>query len=276
MRKVLFIIIITSIAALVLTVWQYSQISTFYDFIKVSIEKYLSRSGVAQHADQNLHYWDIQSWRNIKQNYIEGYLPFFIVLFAFLYLVLVKEHFTKNIFHKNRIEITVLYLCITPIIMHHAIFFNFTAVHDFSVLKTGVFISVLTALFYHKLINIFQRDYSDENRMLKIKIVNSLIILMILFSVYKYTKWNSYNNASFKNIGKEIARLANKNEMVFIKAEKFSIDPQIVFYAHRNIASWKGYSEAKELLDLNNVARAVIFSLSDKNDRIISKEYIDK
>jgi len=135
-------------------------------------------------------------------------------------------------------------------------------------------VSVLTALFYHKLNNIFQRDYSDENRMLKIKIVNSLIILIVLFSVYKYVKYNSDNNESFKNIGKEIARLANKNEVVFIKAEKFYIDPQIVFYAHRNIASWEGYSKAKELLDLNNVARAAIFSLSDKNDRIISKEYL--
>ena len=278
MRRVLFIIIITSIASLALTFWQYSQISGFNAFIRMSIGNYLVRSGVAQLVDKNLHYWDIQSWKNIKCYYVDGYSPFLILLsiVAFLYFVLGKKRITKNIFHKNRIEITTLYLCITPVIIHHLLFFNLTSVHDFSVLKDGVFISVLIALFYHGLINIFQVDVSDKNRIRIIKIMNLIVILMVIFSIYKYLTINSYNNDSFKNIGKEIARLANNDEIVFIKAEKFNIVPQIVFYAHRNIAEWKGYSKAKELLDLNNVEQGVIFILSEKNDRIIRKEYISK
>lgn len=277
MRRILLIIIITSIASLILTVWQYSQISSFYDFIGASIEKCLFRSGAAQHTDHNLHYWDIQSWRRINRHYVFGYLPFLIVLYAvgFLYFILRKKRFTKNIFHKNRIEIITLYLCLTPVIIHHLLFFNFTAVHDFSVLKDGVFISVLIALFYYRLINILKESSSDKNRILEIKIVNSVIVLMVIFSLYKYRTLNSHNNESYNNIGKEIAKLANNDEVVFIKT-KFFIAPQAVFYAHRNIAKWRDYSKAKELLDLNNVERGVIFTLSDKNNRIISKEYINK
>ena len=72
MRRVLLIIIITSIASLALTFWQYSQISGFNAFIRMSIGNYLVRSGVAQLTDHNLHYWNIQSWKNIKCHYVYG------------------------------------------------------------------------------------------------------------------------------------------------------------------------------------------------------------
>jgi hypothetical protein len=280
MRRVLLIIITTSIVSLALTVWQYSQISGFYDFVRVSIEKYLYRSGVAQSAGVNLHYWNIQSWISFTQNYMKGYLPFLVVLYTIVLLcfALVKVRFTKDIFHKNRVEMTALYLCAVPVIMHHIVFFNFTVIHEFSALKTGVFISILSALLYPRLITIFQADGLDKNRALKIKVLNSIIILMVIFSVCIYLAINSPNDTRFKNVGKEIAQLANNNEVVFIKSksENFSVTPQTVFYAHRNIAKWEGYSKAKELLNLNNVEKGVIFTLNDKNDRTIRIEYTDK
>jgi len=287
MRTVFACIIITSIASLALTIWQYSQISGFDAFIKSSMEKYLYRSGFTQYTDNDLNYWNLKSWKNIVFHYRDSYLPFLIVMYTvtFMYLAALKKHLTKDILRKNKIEVTALYLCIVPVIMHHLLFFNFTSEHDFSVLKTGVFISVLTALFYYRLVNTFHIDSSDENRMLKIKIVNLIIILMSIFSIFWYQVANRGVNVEFyKNIGEEIASTANDDEVVFIKANginflqesgEFYVFPQIVFYAHRNIVLWESDSKAKELLHLNDVERGVIFILNKENSQI-SREYINK
>lgn len=276
MRIVMAYILISSIASLSLTIWHYSQISGLDAFIKASMEKYISRSGLSQYSSIGLHYWNLKSWKNIVSHYYHSYLPFLIILciVAFMYLAVLKKYPTKAILHRNKIEVTSLYLCIVPVLMHHLMFFNFTSIHDFSVLKSGVFISVFTSLLYSRLANTFHKDISDKNRILKIGIINSIIILMIILSISIYQADIRRVNVSFyKEIGQIIASIANDNEVVFIKAKGFYVCPQIVFYAHRNIALFESDSKARELLNLNEAERGVVLIFDIKNKQI-SKEYI--
>ena len=50
--------------------------------------------------------------------------------------------------------------------------------------------------------------------------------------------------------------------------------PQIIFYAKRNIASYKNIIEAKSLLELNGSDRGVVFTVNNAQDRIDAIEYI--
>ncbi|MDI6761043.1 MAG: hypothetical protein QMD05_09470, partial [Candidatus Brocadiaceae bacterium] len=74
-----------------------------------------------------------------------------------------------------------------------------------------------------------------------------------------------------------IAKVANKEETVFIKANLlYTVPGPIVFYAHRNIELWGGEAKAKELLRLNGVERGVIFVLNEDNSGIAKTAYINK
>jgi len=276
MRTVIIYITISSVASLSLTIWHYSQISGLDALIKSSMEKYLYRSGFSQYSAIGLHYGNLTSWKNIVSHYYHSYLPFFIILciVVFMYLSVLKKCPTRDILHRNKIEATSLYLCIVPVLIHHLIFFNFTSIHDFSVLKTGVFISIFTSLIYSRLVNAFYKDISDKAKILKVGIINSIIILMAILSVCIYQADVIGDDTSFyKEIGQIIASNVNDNEVVFVKTDDFCIDPQIVFYAHRNIDQWKNESKARELLNLNEAECGVVFIFDIKNKQI-SKEYI--
>ncbi len=338
-RRILYIITITSIASLTLITWQYSQIDGLGSFTKISIKRYLGRTGFSQQESCNLKleylpcevkfphslkgkiYYDmdrgvlkfngimsreekqqllklssddlykkaveelfrqsrwfgasftcLSSWGNLVVHYVIGYLPFLVFLFAMALrdFVLSKEHFT-SIFYKNRTTALALYLCTVPVILHHFVFFNFTVVHDYSVLKSGVLIAILIALLFHKF-------SSNENKTVREKIAILVFCLMVFGSILQYLVINCYflkGHDHYQKIGEEIARMAKKEETVFIKTNLlYAVPSQIVFYAHRNIALWDGESKAKELLNLNNVDRGIVFTLDKENSRIIKNEYV--
>lgn len=278
MKAILYVIVTTTIASLTLTFWQYSQISTFDAFIKSSLGRYLFRSGLPQKAEGNLHFFNLESWRNILFHYAKGYFPILIIActLMLMYIAVYKKKFTANKnLEKIEAETVVIYLCIVPVILHHVIFFNFTSLHDSSVLKTGVFIAIIIALFYHKIIYTFQTDIPDKNKILKIKILNSIIILMIIASIGIYVLINDNSSDYYKKIGKKIAKIAKNNETIFINSKK-CIRPQLIFYAHRNMANWENETKAKELLNLNGVNRGIIFTLDENEEKIVNIEYVNK
>jgi len=283
MRILLFVISITSLAPIALTVWQYSQINGFHDFINTIMGRYKVRSGLTSNG---LSYFELLLWEKIVFHYINNYAPILITLytFAWLYFIRLKVPFTKDILSNWKNEIITLYLSATPVIFNHLIFFKFTSVHDYSVLQSIVFIAIFTALLYHKLVYTIKSELDEKKA--KIIILNSFVVLMILSSILQYIVINRKRDESFKNIGEEIARIQKLDEVIFIKTENYRKDGwvrdiktppnQIIFYAHRNIAVWESESAAKELLKLNDVERGVIFTLDPENTQIINIAYVDR
>lgn len=219
------------------------------------------------------------SWKNLALHYITGFLPFLVYLFviAFVDFALFKRRLA-DMFYKNKTVLIVLYLCTVPVILHHLVFFNFTSVHDFSAIKGGVLIAILSALFYHAFTYNLQ-VCSDEAKPVREKIAKSIFCLMVAGSILQYLVINCYylkGDDCYKKMGEEIARVAKKDEVVFIKAGVLPfVPPQIVHYAHRNIAMWEGDSKGKELLSLNKVKRGVIFVLNTENKGIVKTEYVN-
>ncbi|MEI7998071.1 MAG: hypothetical protein WCH62_00995, partial [Candidatus Omnitrophota bacterium] len=75
-------------------------------------------------------------------------------------------------------------------------------------------------------------------------------------------------------IGKQISMIANKNDVVFLKSSGWYSDPRIVYYAHKNLALWKGQRKGQRLLEKNKSDRGVIFTLDDKGKQVVNVEYI--
>jgi hypothetical protein len=153
-KYLLTITALTTILALALTIWQFSQINGFKAFITSSIEKYQIRSGI-ENADMGLSLANPQTWLNIIAHYLAGYWPVLIILGLFAVLHYWRRNgagAVKTHLHQKTKPIPAapdslwkpaLIFSGIPVLLHHAAFVNFTAVHDFSVLKTAVLLSIL-------------------------------------------------------------------------------------------------------------------------------------
>jgi len=270
MRVLLLTVFFTSLAALGLIVWQYSQINGVSSLVNTLLEAYQRRNGISQTADYNLTYWNIASWSHLVSFYRQGYLPFlfFISSLGLFYFLNIKNKFFV-ILGQDKTYFVALYLCFLPIILHHLVLFNHYVVHDFSVLKDGILISLLIAFFYHK---IFVKVFCVHAKFWEICFIISFISA-IIGSMNMYSQRCSVVTHKFMDIGKQISRIANKDDVVFMITTSSRIKPQLVFYAHRNIALWKDPFSARKLLIINKSKRGIIFYFNKETDRCMRYTY---
>lgn len=267
MKSLLATAVLSSFSALLLTLWQYSWISGFIPLAKLLLGRLLYRSGLAENTGSHLHVWSGHSWMRVAFHYVTGYLPVLLCLLAMavIYFVLRSKREEREKLGWHRLEILTLSICLSPVLLHHLIFFNYTSVHEFAVLKTSVFISILTALLYDKL-----------SLALQVRRLQLFLILMGGASILQYALINGRGTLPYKKLGEEIKREAKKEETVFIQGNHFWIFPQVVFYAHRNLALWDGESKARSLLQKNGAERGVVLILNSENNEIIGKTYIER
>ncbi len=287
MQILLYITVLTSILSILLILFQYFQIDGFSSFIKFAANKYMGRSGYVSAASRdNINIYSADSWKSVVFHYILGYLPFllFILILIFSYF----KHSSINILlnnGKNEVWKFLGIISLSPVILHHLVFFNFTSFHDYSVLKTGVFISIFAGWSYFKLIDFFNEESSVndhrislslQDKISKIIFINLLFIFLTAVSILQFKITNPIQNINiYKTIGEKIKNTAKENEVVFLKADNFFIKAAYVFYAHRNIAHWENIFEARKILDLNGCKKGIIFILNSDNTDILNVEFIE-
>jgi len=273
MRIVFGVVSVSSLVALALLLWHYSQIAGVQSLMRTLSEKYLERSGVFQkiHPGQNI--WDLTAWQAITNYYILGYGGFFINL---IYIYFIKKCFVEES-RNGRLERILLFLCLWPVLMHHLVLWDFTTLHDFSVLKTGFLIALLTGLIYSKIDGyFFQKWGSGLSQVLRTGGLILCFCFMTVLSVGGYLEANKDIVAgNFEAVGKEIARVADKGEVIFLKPERPGalILPQIVFYAHRNIALWKSKLDALKFLKRTGAKRGVLMAFNNRG-QLVREQHI--
>ncbi|HEX3046587.1 MAG TPA: hypothetical protein VHY08_17660 [Bacillota bacterium] len=149
--------------------------------------------------------------------------------------------------------------------MHHLAFVNFTGVHDFSVLKTGALIAILIGYFYQQITLLHQQKLT--------LILNGVILLLVFGSIFQYWVINQPKTTLWKVLGGKVAREAAKEEVVFLKSRDFFLQPQLIFYAHRNVATWSDKESAEALIRYNGLEKGVVFTLNDTNTKITEVEH---
>jgi hypothetical protein len=250
-----------------LTIFQYSQIAGFELLKKYAIEKFKFRSGYD--TDQGVKHtvFADEPLENIFFNYHVNYKALILLSISVLVIALVLR-FTargKEIFSFTRIQKIVLLILLCSILLHHLLFFNFTSVHDFSTLKTALFLS----LFLPLLIVFIQNSLQS----VKFQAVSvAVILLFIVFSVKWYLSFNPLNNAFIyqRDIGQDAKNYAVPDEMVYSNAPN---TPVISWYASRNVYFSKSLEQTVEFLQKLNYKQALFVDLVVGDQRYVTRVY---
>jgi hypothetical protein len=140
--------------ALCLTLIQYSQIAGAAELLQRAVGTYLERSGFSKafsHENQSL--WSGGAWHRLGQHYMDsfGWLPFVIAVAAFRYINIMTRLTSK--------ERAVIWVALAPVVLHHLLLFDFTSIHDYSVLKDTIFFSILVGMLFYLLQDLQHSDF---------------------------------------------------------------------------------------------------------------------
>jgi hypothetical protein len=170
-------------------------------------------------------------------------------------LVRFGEWFTKE-------EVRLLWLCVFPVVTHHILLIQWTAVHDYSIVKSSVFMSSIIAILLYKILS---NDL--PNRLLKWFALATIVSAMLM-SVLKY-RWD-FSKAEdpdrYFRIG-EIIRTHVSNEDVVFAVSHWVIEPQIIYYSERNIEGVADTNEALKWLTNHGRAQGKVFYI-DKDYQV--------
>ena len=244
------VVLISSLLAISLTVWQYSSVDGLQNLINASAEKYLDRSGISQNS---LYYAqiDIQRilnhyWRLHKANII-----LLLFLSATLFILLKQLKYSKL---KDHFYLTTITLA--PILIHHAVFLEFSSMHDFSTLKSLIFFCFFTAYLYNILIYQTRLDPNSALFLQRLS-VSLMIIILILNTLIYYSNINFSPQTIFSIASQQIATTSTQNDalygstrnqrengiIVFMGGDR-AFSPQIQLLTQRNILGVSGHIEA--------------------------------
>ncbi len=236
-------------AALLLTIFQYSQIAGWDALKQEWFFRFAERSGWSS--------WNILTGLIlIVKNYLTSYLPL-IALLSVLMAFFFRQ--TTQWSNKNLFSLFIL-LSTVPIVLLHSILSNYSG-HDFTTLYGGLFFCVIFGMLVHA---------ASQKRKTKWVAAGMIVFVSLSIAQYYYinrpgeysVKGNRY--ADFKDIGKSIAGLSSSDEVIFLKGMKPS--PEIIFYAGRNIQQIHDENEAIEFLQKHFLAKGVILKVVENNE----------
>jgi hypothetical protein len=247
-------------AALGLTVWQYSGISGFHSFWVASQNRFLLRSGIGAQLDLNLHLWSLLGWLLVLTYYLLAYTTDF----ALLALWAALKNRGRDLTVSRDTKMALFFGAVLPVLLHHLVFFNFTAAHEFSVLKAAPFIAITAGLLAWRLWE--SAPCARISTVVLRSVVCFSVVLCCLASIFEYRMLAGPSTPAYKEIGDFIAKNAGPDEIVFAEYQRRVQDsgrplPQIVLYAHRNVAVWQDENQARQLARLNGVPKIVVFEI---------------
>lgn len=254
-----------SATAVLLFVFQYSHING----IEAYFNQMLQRVGERGSFHENLSFFTqikryILSLISIIKTYITSYLPLFLLLLSFAFLV-VKKAKLRIVFTKNGYRF--LWLSVLPVLLLHLSLSNYSG-HDFVSLYGSLFLSVLIAILYDKL---------KEAKTLNNYVLNGGVMVVIFSSIFMYYLINRPGKYSWKGdyyaqsmeLGKQIAETAKADEVVFAMG-KAVIDPQLIYYAKRNIKKVNSEQEAIDFLKERKIENGIIYFSENIKDNQFS------
>jgi len=250
-KRYLLLFSVAAIATLVsifLTLFQYASISGFFDLFIELKNKYLIRGDLGS-------FLKLRPYLNVIYFYKTYYLTEILILtvlslisFCFLGSKLRKWLKSKYIF---------LYFAFVPVALHYLFFFNFNYNHSFSTLKTSTFLIVAISLLIHKLVQLYFPKARESYYIFS--------VLFIIGSAIIYTRhpFSNYAKYNYQLLGKGIRENSTIVDNIFIcRYPDGFIEPQVLYYSHRNIRYCRDKKEAEDIIKKLNMGKSVIFTVS--------------
>ena len=253
------VLFFTSSAAIILTAYQYSLIKGWDYYKWFFSQRYSARSGYHINGGTAEHLKTIlNDWLLIGQNYLIGFMP---IIFLILGLFIISK-FKTTVQKTDSINIkSASILFMLPVLLHHVIFLD-ASLYDFFVVKAAPFI-VLIFVWFAIGLQLNQKA-----------IVLAIAISVILnFTIYFYINrpgkisqsGDEYD--SFNEQGNFIIQHTSKSDVVFLK--DISDEPQLVFYAKKNLRTIQTNSDAISFLKQHHLSSGKIFSYNSSHQIIL-------
>lgn len=255
--NLLFIpLILAPLAALALTFFQYSSIAGPTALIQELSGKYIERGGFNSQTSSPFGYSlsNPRTYRLIINNYKVGYLYILILFSLFLCVYYTLRRGKRD---WNKYEYLFIYLSSVPVILHHILFINFTAIHDFSALKSSLLISVVIGLLFIKIANLL-KSLKLEYKLRQLIFISALMLFLSIRQYYNLNNPKIVNNKR-EIFANDIKKIAKPDEVIFVSGETGYIEPQVLFYAERNILRVNDKAEALKFLDKIQAKKGIIF-----------------
>jgi hypothetical protein len=239
---------------LFITYVQYSSIAGSKELMTFVADKYKLRSGAdSQTAEGGMSMDNSFSLQNISEHYERNYSTLldygWYALLLFLFLALINRLLEKRAITFQHFLIFAILLA--SIFLHHFAFFNFTAVHDFSTLKSALFLCLLCGYVLGLLFVIFDLDTKKVQRNRVIVLTLVAFGLFYHFSVKSYYKENKSSTIDQNHmvIGEIVRKQVKPNEVVFSISP---VSPVTNWYAQRNLLTCYTCVDAAATLDYHH------------------------
>jgi len=238
--------IITSIIMLRLIVYQYSQINGLESYLIEMFNRYTLR-GSLEGTDQGLfHFMFAYLWllKTLLYNYVIHYIVIYVIIGLFVYLAASRKKL-KIVFSENGYRF--IWLSVLPVLLLHFFFLNYS-VQDFTVLYASLFFSVLLGILYDKV---------KKSGAVPIRVMQLGVVITVSLFICQYHAMNFLVRDDSYSRGVEIAKAAGKDDVVFWPYQ--DIEPQLVFYAQRNVRYAVSEKEAQAFLIQRGLKHGLYF-----------------
>tara|TARA_B110000459_G_scaffold26991_1_gene26535 strand:+ start:6490 stop:8052 length:1563 start_codon:yes stop_codon:yes gene_type:complete len=248
------ITLFVTIAAVSLFVFQYSQIAGFDNYLDQMLNRVSERGGLADVNGLSNKLKQIPlGLIHVLKGYFTSYLPLFLLLGSFIYLTLSKAKL-RIVFTKNGYRF--LWLSTLPVVLLHVFLLNYSG-HDFVSLYGSLFLSVLIAILFDKL----KKSQTLSSFQLRLGI--AFVIFTSIASYYYINRPGSISlkgdqYAQSKLLGESIKEQAEPNAVIFIQGN-ISVDPQLIYYAKRNILKVSSKEEAVHFLQAHDIQKGQLY-----------------
>lgn len=256
-RVLIWSTVLVTAVMLRVIMYQYAQINGLGAFLTEMLNRYVLRGSVAE-TNQGLgHFVVSYLWyfKTLLYNYIVNYIVVYVAIILFIWLVMSRKKL-KIIFSQNGYRF--IWLSVTPVVLLHFFFLNYST-HDFTALYGSLFFSVLLGILFDKV----KKSGAISAQRMRIAVVVTVLLLVAQYELYNTPGLlrRSTANINYQALGQRISKEADPGEVVFISG--CEAEPQLVFYAGRNIRYTHNREEALAFLKQRNLTKGIIYQMGD-------------
>ena len=271
-RLALWVAAAAAAGAIVLAAW-YSEPAGLRAFWRECVGKYEVRSGLARQTDEAMSYANPRSVLYVGYYVYQSFAPMLAAL-ALVWIGIRRLRPPVDRVRRPCIGpggMLALYLATVPALLHHLAFYNFTAIHDFALVKDVLPLSIATGLLLGCLL---ARTKETQERAARrtAKAAGVVVALALAAGVARYWWQNSRPGDEWcLPVAAAVRRAAADDEVVFLKGP---FTTQMVWYSGRNIASYTTLEEALRLIKMNGVHRGVLFIVDPRTKQLVQIAHI--
>lgn len=259
MRRVAVVLAVASSLSLALLFAHYSLIDGPVAIASLLRSRFLGRMGAA--ATSTFSVGSKEGWKRVYLHYLDGYrlwLVGIVSMGTLAFALADRLGEAKRVL--GRAARAALLVTLVPALLHNLLLFDFTACHEYAVLKSAVPLALLLGLFSAA---VMREVRTPNGAAFAVAFLGVIVAAAALFSHWTYRFSASVTDMPlYREFGEYVRANARPDQMVFaFPATDQEVSPQAIVYARRNIAWWDSQEGGEAAMRENGVSEAIIFRL---------------